>query len=99
MWCVDDEVDCCAISQRIHHQTVKQTDPRSQKERTFRMAKQNLIDTLFDEFGRYKYWSIRALRERLMQPEAWLKECLLEVAEQEQDGPYKSELIRSSSPG
>lgn len=63
------------------------------------MAKQNLIDTLFDEFGRYKYWSIRALRERLMQPEAWLKECLLEVAEQEQDGPYKSELIRSSSPG
>lgn len=96
---MDDEVDCCAISQRIHHQTVKQTDPRSQKERTFRMAKQNLIDTLFDEFGRYKYWSIRALRERLMQPEAWLKECLLEVAEQEQDGPYKSELIRSSSPG
>lgn len=79
------------LYQRIHHSTVKHTDPRSQKERTFRMAKQNLIDTLFDEFGRYKYWSIRALRERLMQPEAWLKECLLEVAEQEQDGPYKSE--------
>jgi hypothetical protein len=60
------------------------------------MAKQNLIDTLFDEFGRYKYWSMRALRERLMQPEAWLKECLLEVAEQEQDGPYKSKLIAFS---
>ncbi|KAJ9109880.1 hypothetical protein QFC19_001859 [Naganishia cerealis] len=74
----------------LAYQTVKRVDPRSLKERSYRMGKQTLIDTLFEEFSRFKYWSMRALKDRLRQPEAWLKECLSEVAQQEQEGPYKS---------
>lgn len=55
------------------------------------MGKQTLIDTLFEEFSRFKFWSMRALKDRLRQPEAWLRECLTEVAQQEQEGPYKSQ--------
>ncbi|KAJ9106275.1 hypothetical protein QFC21_001420 [Naganishia friedmannii] len=74
----------------LSYQTAKRVDPRALKERSYRMGKQTLIDTLFEEFSRFKFWSMRALKERLRQPEAWLRECLMEVAQQEQEGPYKS---------
>ncbi|KAJ9124245.1 hypothetical protein QFC22_001044 [Naganishia vaughanmartiniae] len=74
----------------LAYSTAKRVDSRALKERSYRMGKQTLIDTLFEEFSRFKFWSMKALKDRLMQPEAWLRECLTEVAQQEQEGPYKS---------
>jgi hypothetical protein len=55
------------------------------------MAKQNLIDTLFEDFANYKYWSTKALTDRHRQPEAWMKSCLMEIAEADTEGPYKGQ--------
>ncbi|GHJ88417.1 hypothetical protein NliqN6_4819 [Naganishia liquefaciens] len=69
--------------------TGKSVNTRPQKERSYRMPKQNLIDTLFDDFASFKYWSTKALTDRHRQPEAWLKICLAEIAEADTEGPYK----------
>lgn len=78
--------------------TGKSVNTRPQKERSYRMPKQNLIDTLFEDFASFKYWSTKALTDRHRQPEAWLKICLGEIAEADTEGPYKG-MCRSHGVG
>ncbi|KAF7187421.1 Transcription initiation factor IIF subunit beta [Pseudocercospora fuligena] len=50
------------------------------KEKAVRMEKDRLLDALKNCFKEYQYWSLRALRQRLQQPEAYIKETLDDIA-------------------
>ena len=64
--------------------TVKQsiTGPAKgrKKEKAARMPQNELMDMIFDCFKDYKYWTLASLKQRLRQPEAFLKETLDKVA-------------------
>lgn len=45
-----------------------------------RMPRNQLLDQLFSLFRETTRWSIRPLREKTQQPEAYLKEVLAEIA-------------------
>jgi len=53
---------------------------KGQFERMARMPRDQLLDELFRAFQERERWSIKVLRERTQQPEAYLKEVLSEVA-------------------
>lgn len=50
------------------------------KEKAVRMEKDKLLDALKNCFKEYQYWSLRALRHKLNQPEAYIKEMLDDIA-------------------
>jgi transcription initiation factor TFIIF subunit beta len=51
-----------------------------QDNKATRMPKYDLIDALNGLFEEFKFWPMSALKKRLRQPEAWLKEVLGEIA-------------------
>lgn len=53
-----------------------------------RMPRNELLDLLFKLFEDYEYWSLKGLRERTKQPEAFLKEVLESIAILNKKGPY-----------
>ena len=62
--------------------------PRSQENKAARMPKNELLDMIFACFKQYKYWSMKALRDELHQPEAYLKELLADIADLVRSGPF-----------
>ena len=52
------------------------------------MPRDQLLDELFRAFQERERWSIKALRERTQQPEAYLKEVLSEVAFLHRSGEF-----------
>ncbi|CAK3960144.1 Transcription initiation factor IIF subunit beta [Lecanosticta acicola] len=58
------------------------------KEKAVRISKEELLDNLQQCFQQYQYWPLKALRERLQQPEAWIKEVLDEIAYAVRSGDY-----------
>lgn len=44
------------------------------------MPQNELLDMIYDCFKRYNYWSLKALKAELNQPEAYLKQTLEKVA-------------------
>lgn len=56
--------------------------------RASRMDKERMMKLLFDLFNQYDYWTLKGLREKTNQPEAYLKECLDSIAVMERKGPY-----------
>jgi transcription initiation factor TFIIF subunit beta len=64
---------------------VKTTAPakpkaRKAEDKYIRMPEDKLMDSLAGCFGEHKYWPLRALKIRLRQPEAWLREVLEKIA-------------------
>lgn len=66
----------------------KQAKPKPQENKAARMPRNELLDSIFQCFGEYNYWPMRSLRERLHQPEAYLKEVLESIAELVRSGPF-----------
>ncbi|KAI9061195.1 hypothetical protein FKP32DRAFT_1576737 [Trametes sanguinea] len=67
------------------------TKPKPQKgqfERMARMPRDQLLDELFRAFQERERWSIRNLRDRTQQPEAYLKEVLSEIAFLHRSGEF-----------
>ncbi|KAK5131848.1 hypothetical protein LTR08_000515 [Meristemomyces frigidus] len=58
------------------------------KEKAVRMPQPQLIDALYVCFRRYRYWSMKALRNELRQPEAWIKENLETIASLMRSGDF-----------
>jgi hypothetical protein len=54
------------------------------------MARNELLDLIFSLFRATPRWSIKTLREKTQQPEAYLKEVLSEVATQHRSGEFNS---------
>lgn len=61
--------------------------PKQQFERMARMAKNDLLDALFLHFRQKTHWSIKELRQKVQQPETYLREVLNEIAVLERSGP------------
>jgi transcription initiation factor TFIIF subunit beta len=52
------------------------------------MPQNELLDLIFNCFRRYNYWSMKALRAELKQPEAYLRETLEKVADLAKSGRF-----------
>jgi transcription initiation factor TFIIF subunit beta len=52
------------------------------------MPQNELLDRIFECFRRYNYWSMKALRAELQQPEAYLRETLEKIAVLAKSGPF-----------
>lgn len=66
----------------------KQKPVKGTFERMARMPRNQLLDMLFQLFQEQPRWSIKPLRERTQQPEAYLKEVLNEIATLHRSGEY-----------
>jgi transcription initiation factor TFIIF subunit beta len=58
--------------------------------KTTRMAENELFDQINRCFSEYNYWSMKGLRARLRQPEAYLRETLDKVAILVRTGPFSN---------
>ncbi|KXL46646.1 hypothetical protein M433DRAFT_65377 [Acidomyces richmondensis BFW] len=58
------------------------------KDKAVRMEKGDLMSALERCFRKYKYWPMKALRNELRQPEAWIKENLDEIATLVRSGDF-----------
>jgi transcription initiation factor TFIIF subunit beta len=56
--------------------------------RAARLERDVLMNLLFKLFNEYEYWTMKGLREKTNQPEAFLKECIESIAVMERKGPY-----------
>lgn len=72
----------------LNTQRPKQKPPKGQFERMARMPRNQLLDLLFSLFREREHWSIKPLRERTQQPEAYLKEVLNEIAFMHRSGEH-----------
>lgn len=61
------------------------------------MAKNELLDLLFECFREYQYWSMKALRQRTQQPEAHLRTVLEEVAVLNKSGSFANHYCLSDA--
>ncbi|POS84331.1 hypothetical protein EPUL_002413 [Erysiphe pulchra] len=64
---------------------------RPQLQKTARMPQNELLDRIFECFRRYNYWSMKALRAELQQPEAYLRETLEKVAVLAKSGKFATQ--------
>ncbi|SMQ46842.1 unnamed protein product [Zymoseptoria tritici ST99CH_1A5] len=58
------------------------------KDKAVRLEKSQLLDKIQECFKDYQYWSLKALRNRLHQPEAYIKETLDEIATLVKSGDF-----------
>ncbi|KAK3208514.1 hypothetical protein GRF29_77g968077 [Pseudopithomyces chartarum] len=63
---------------------------KSQQNKYNRMAQNELIDMLHSMFDEYKYWSMKAIKAKVKQPELFLKETLPKIAELVKSGYFAS---------
>ncbi|ESW97423.1 hypothetical protein KL918_001036 [Ogataea parapolymorpha] len=56
--------------------------------RASRMDREHLMKVLFNLFNEYDYWTLKGIREKTNQPEAYLKDCLENIAVMERKGTY-----------
>ncbi|EPS38587.1 hypothetical protein H072_7687 [Dactylellina haptotyla CBS 200.50] len=61
---------------------------KTQENKATRMPRNELLDALFICFSEYEFWTLKGLRERLNQPEAYLKETLESIATLLKTGPF-----------
>jgi len=64
------------------------TKAAAQDTKTSRMPQNELLDRIFSCFRRYNFWSMKALRAELQQPEAYLRETLDKVADMPKSGRF-----------
>ena len=64
---------------------------RGQHFKAARMPRNDLLDVFFDLFREYTYWPFSALKQRVQQPEAYLKEVLEDIAVLSKSGPHMSQ--------
>lgn len=61
---------------------------KQKEERAARLDQHVLRDRIFACFAKYNYWSMKAFKLELVQPETWLRENLEEVAVLHKSGPF-----------
>lgn len=64
---------------------------RPQLSKAARMPQNELLDRIFECFRRYNYWSMKALRAELQQPEVYLRETLEKVAVLAKSGRFATQ--------
>lgn len=76
---------------KITYNTQKTGAPqrtKPQEHKAARIPQNELLDLIYDCFKRYNYWSLKALKAELNQPEAYLRSTLEMVAELVKSGRF-----------
>lgn len=68
--------------------SAKQIKQKRQQEKAVRVSETELLDLLIACFKEYKYWSLRALKQRLKQPEVYIKTVIDKIATLLRSGPF-----------
>ncbi len=58
----------------------KKAAKKKQDDRAARLSQSELRDRIFQCYDKFSYWSMKAFKQTLNQPEAWLRENLEELA-------------------
>ena len=58
------------------------------KEKAVRISQEALLDAIYQCFRRFRYWSLKALRNELKQPEAYIKQTLESIATLVRSGDF-----------
>ncbi|KAK8140468.1 hypothetical protein PG984_000534 [Apiospora sp. TS-2023a] len=66
----------------------KEKARKAAPERAARLEKPQLMDALSACFRKWRYWTMKAFKQQLNQPEAWLRECLEGIATLHKSGPF-----------
>lgn len=66
----------------------KVSKAKKMENKTTRWAENQLLDEIARCFSEHKYWSIKALRGKIPQPEAFIRECLEKVAMLHRSGNF-----------
>ncbi|KAG9699265.1 hypothetical protein KCU81_g3275, partial [Aureobasidium melanogenum] len=61
---------------------------KKQQEKAVRVSQEELFDLLTDCFKQYRYWSLKALKQRLHQPEAFIKQNVEKIATLMRSGKF-----------
>ncbi|GAP86307.1 putative transcription initiation factor iif [Rosellinia necatrix] len=61
---------------------------KQKEEKAARLPQSELRDRIFQCYDKYAYWSLKAFKQTLNQPEAWLRENLEEVAVLHKSGRF-----------
>lgn len=61
---------------------------KKQQEKAVRVSQEELFDLLTDCFKQYRYWSLKALKQRLHQPEAFIKSTVEKIATLMRSGKF-----------
>ena len=69
-------------------QAAKPVKVRTQDNKTARMPQNELLDLIYSCFREYRYWPFKRLKERLRQPETYLKQTLEIVAHLVKSGDF-----------
>ncbi|KAA8648463.1 transcription factor IIF subunit TFG2 [Aspergillus tanneri] len=69
-------------------QATRPTKLKPQENKTTRMPQNELLDLIYQCFREYRYWPFKALKGRLRQPEAYLKQTLELVAHLVKSGDF-----------
>lgn len=64
------------------------TGKKRQQEKAVRISQEELLDLLHGCFREFTYWSLRALKQRLHQPEAHIKAVVEKIATLIRAGPF-----------
>ncbi|PNS18592.1 hypothetical protein CAC42_5131 [Sphaceloma murrayae] len=67
---------------------VQKGKKKPQMDKAVRVSEDELLDMLTTCFKQYRYWSLRALKQRLKQPEAFIKSGLDKIATLIRSGPF-----------
>ncbi|KAK5174425.1 uncharacterized protein LTR77_001505 [Saxophila tyrrhenica] len=59
-----------------------------QREKAVRLSQEELLDRLYQCFRRYRYWGMKALKNELKQPEAFIKQTLASIAVLIREGDF-----------
>lgn len=65
-----------------------QTKKAKAEAKTARMPENELLDKIFQCFRQYNYWSLKALRSAIPQPEVYLRSTLEKVADLHKSGRF-----------
>ncbi|KAI9172155.1 Transcription initiation factor IIF subunit beta [Paramyrothecium foliicola] len=70
------------------HATQQNKPKKGEVFKAARIPKDQLLDLIFECFKEYQYWSMKALRQKTQQPDAYLRQVLEEVAVLIKSGPF-----------
>ena len=66
----------------------KPTKAKKMENKAARWPENQLLDAIARCFSEHKYWSIKAFRGKIPQPEAYLRECLDKIAVLHRSGTF-----------
>ncbi|KAJ5899963.1 transcription initiation factor iif beta subunit [Penicillium taxi] len=69
-------------------QATKPLKGKSQENKSIRMPQNELLDKIFELFRQYQYWPFKRLKDKLQQPESYLKQTLEMVAHLVKSGDF-----------